>query len=880
MHDEPTVRAGAPTRPGAGDEGDELVVGSTFGRFRVVAHLGAGGMGVVVAAHDPTLDRKVAIKLVHPSSERDDAQLRTAELRMVREARAMAKLAHPNVVAVHEVGVDARGVFLVMELVEGGTLADWLREPRPWRAVVERFVAAGRGLAAAHAAGLVHRDFKPSNVLVGADGRVRVTDFGLVAAARGPDHPAPAPAVVDDGHDLTSGTILGTPQYMSPEQHTGDPVDPRADQWAFCASLYEALYREHPFPYETRAALVLAVCDGVVPTPREPRDVPPRLLALVRRGMALAPSARFPSMTALLEELERDPARTRRRAAAGVGVVALAGAAAFGWLHDRGAVPAPRGLCAEAEPGWAPGARETARGKFTALRGAAGADAFTRADARLGGYLAAWRTARGTACTAPDDTPAYHARMACLARIRAEVGALTDVFAAAADPVLVDGAVAAVASLPPVAACAHAGAAGPAVPAAQRAQVDAVDAALRRVEALYRAGLVRDAIAAAEEALARAEASGIDLAIGRAALAVGRARERATAYADAERDLRRAAQVAAAAGDDATVAEAWTTLLWVVSRLSRSKETLELAPLVEAAITRAGDDPRLRAELALATGSALIELGRYDEATPVLARSLAVWDELDPENPAAARVLVSMSNVARYRGDVESATASLTRALALREAAFGPDHVSLSPVLVNLGNLALDRGDLVTARSRCERSLAIAEASGSAADTILRCLGNARAEAGELALARDFLERSLATAPLDRQPYARLALADLELSLGEAAAALPRCEAALAQLGAHTDRPRAVACLGRALIALGRGAEAVAPLTEALAQLERDRGRQRDHADLRFALAQATWRDRAARPRARELAELARADYQAINATRRLAAVDAWLAER
>ncbi|MBL8743732.1 MAG: serine/threonine protein kinase, partial [Myxococcales bacterium] len=217
-------------------------VGQTIGRYRVIGRLGEGGMGAVLAAHDPELDRTVALKILHESAGDERGELRD---RLAREARAMAKLAHPNVVAVYDVGADpASGqLFVTMELVDGTTLRDWLRTPRSSRAILDVFMAAGTGLAAAHAAGLVHRDFKPENVLVGRDGRVRVGDFGL---ARPPRGAAASDAPLSPTLTRT-GAIIGTPAYMAPEQFLGEAADARSDQFAFAVALFEALRGERPF---------------------------------------------------------------------------------------------------------------------------------------------------------------------------------------------------------------------------------------------------------------------------------------------------------------------------------------------------------------------------------------------------------------------------------------------------------------------------------------------------------------------------------------------------------------------------------------------------------------------------------------------------------
>ncbi|HLT36982.1 MAG TPA: serine/threonine-protein kinase [Enhygromyxa sp.] len=312
----------------AGDHesGDRVAVG----RYEIASRLGAGGMGVVYRAHDPDLDRPVAVKLLHSDSSTDEK----ARARMLREARALAKLSHPNVITVYDVGTDDGRVFVAMELVAGLDLKRWL-EQRPdasWREILALFCAAGRGLAAAHEAALIHRDFKPENVLVGSDGRVRVLDFGLarlhrpVDTATDGDRAPPADLQRTDGegplgesatniaHLPTSaftggltetGAMIGTPLYMAPEIYGGKPADERSDQFGFCASLYEGLYRQLPFGARTLAAHVEAVREGRVVEPPEDSPVPASLWRIVARGLNPDPFARHPDMTSLLDALER-----------------------------------------------------------------------------------------------------------------------------------------------------------------------------------------------------------------------------------------------------------------------------------------------------------------------------------------------------------------------------------------------------------------------------------------------------------------------------------------------------------------------------------------------------------------------------------------------
>jgi predicted Ser/Thr protein kinase len=335
----------APTlRDGSTDGGVPWMVE----RFVVEHELGAGGMGRVYLAYDPSLDRQVAIKLL-----RDDpaVDVERAHVRMAREARAMARLRHPNVATVHEVGTHDGQVFIVMEYVAGGTLRDWVTDARPWQRIVEMYVRAGRGLEAAHAAGLVHRDFKPDNVLVERDtDRVLVSDFGI-AAVYGDDLTRSADR--DEPASVTrTGTKVGTPPYMSPEQHRAQPADARADQFSFCAALYEALFGARPFAGNDLDTIADNAIHHRITPPRIDRKVGTKITAAIERGLAADAAARFPSMTELLRELEIKPRRGWWIAVAAAAAIA---AGAIVWLVrepiatvtcdcERFTVTAPAGL--------------------------------------------------------------------------------------------------------------------------------------------------------------------------------------------------------------------------------------------------------------------------------------------------------------------------------------------------------------------------------------------------------------------------------------------------------------------------------------------------------------------------------------------------------
>ncbi len=342
--------------------GGTLPPGTQVGRYVVHQEIARGGMGVVYQAHDPELERRVALKLVRVRARRD----LQARDRLLREAQALAQLSHPNVITIHDVGTHGGDVFVAMELVDGESLRTWMRTRRPWLETMQVLLAAGRGLAAAHAGGLVHRDFKPDNVMVGHEGQVRVLDFGLARPAlvstggdgdldsSGGDgdsgeevddeadtrsiEPSPAPTPGSHGRlgsPLTAvGRIVGTPRYMSPEQHRGGGLDALSDQFSFCVTAWEALYRTRPFGGASSQALRDAKEAGrIEPTPADVR-VPARIRRILLRGMARLPAERFPSMDALIGALGRAVELPRRvamaGAAAGAGLLAVAAALTIG----------------------------------------------------------------------------------------------------------------------------------------------------------------------------------------------------------------------------------------------------------------------------------------------------------------------------------------------------------------------------------------------------------------------------------------------------------------------------------------------------------------------------------------------------------------------
>ncbi|MCH9682947.1 MAG: serine/threonine protein kinase, partial [Deltaproteobacteria bacterium] len=389
-------------RRGSSPRGTSPRRGTQIQRYVVIDRIDGGGMGDVFIAYDPQLDRRLAVKVLRDQpGVREDFD----HERLRREGQALAQLSHPNVVTIYDVGEWNERTFIAMELVDGTHLGQWLRRrPRTQSEILAVFVAAGRGLAAAHAADIIHRDFKPSNVVVEEGGRVIVLDFGLaMAGTEGRPLPGSGPTKEPSLHDdpLTeTGRTVGTPPYMAPEQHRGKALDARTDQFSYCVSLYEALVGQRPFPGHDVSTLVKAKLGRHLPPLPEPSPIPPWLRPIITRGLSPNPSERYPSMDALLHELDRgrdDPTPRRRRVLLTAAATTVVGLGAW-WAWPQPVV-CDNGRDRVGEV-WDSTKAQQMQGAFAQTDIAYAQEMFERTTERLDAYATDWADHHRETCRA------------------------------------------------------------------------------------------------------------------------------------------------------------------------------------------------------------------------------------------------------------------------------------------------------------------------------------------------------------------------------------------------------------------------------------------------------------------------------------------------
>jgi len=827
-----------------------------IGRFTVLKRLGAGGMGVVYAAYDTELDRKVALKLLRGVNN-EDAHI----TRLRREAQALAKAAHPNVVHVYEVGDFRKQVFVAMEFVEGVTLRDWTpsEDREPVAQIVEVFIEAGRGLAAAHAAGLVHRDFKPDNAMVGDDGRVRVLDFGL---ARGLDQTHVETASTLDQPELLestdsslrqpltrTGAILGTPAYMAPEQHLGNRADARSDQFAFCVALWEKLYGERPFRARDMRQLALRVLEGKFEEPESNRQVPQWLRKAMERGLSVNPDQRWPDMNTLLAALAGDPRKRRWTLVLGstIVVAALAGSA---WAMTRDPGPNP---CVGGEREfagvWDDDVRARVHASFVATQVPYAEAAWAGTARHLDDYVNEWVTMHREVCEASvvrkqESAELFGRKMVCLGQRLTELEQLTELLVQA-DTDIISRAVVAASSLTRIKTCAD-----------ERSLIDDVDD--ERIDELERLlasangrkvlGKYDEGVEIALLALALAKQIATPHGEGRAQLLLGDLQTKRHKMAEAKQHLRESLRRADVARDDATRVQALTQLM----RISYLEHDLDggeaLAADARAALDRLGDAPLLEADFYLHYGSLTLARGDNEAAGTYHRQALEIREaQLGADHPEVGVSLTNIANAHTAQGQHDKAEQMARRALAVFEAKLGADHPHVAAPHNNIGNSLLEQGRHIgwddpiaakpyfaAAEDHYRKAIAIREANlGPDHPSValnLHNLGEAQRMQGAYPDAKATLERSIAIKRAHLQDHPSVAMT--------------------------------LTALGRVLLELDEGLAARALLEDAAER----RKHQESSADARgetgFALARAVLATAPTEPAAaRELGEAARAAY-------------------
>ena len=782
-------------------------LGPRLGRYELRGLLGAGGMGAVFEAFDPELERAVAVKVLRSTSRQLD-EVGTARLR--REGLTMAKLAHPNVIRVYDVGVEDGHVFVAMELVRGGTLAEWLRRaPRTADAIVAAFLQAGRGLAAAHDAGVIHRDFKPQNVLVGDDDRVLVTDFGLARSVTDDEATAPfARAGAGDPLVTEPGRVIGTPAFMAPEQQSGVRVDARADQYSFCKALWNALLAS-----ESDRATASTLVPGLPPSLDAPQAqrVPARLRAPLLRGLAATPAERFPSMRELLAELEpRPPGRWRLWAIGAALGAAIAGGGVWAVAAGEPADPCPA-PAAQRSRVWDAARRAGLRDRLVAIDPARGRQRFEAAAAVLDRAAPAWQAVHVEACRATrvhgrqSDT-ALDARMGCLDRWLGELDAVVGGLERAADPVGLEGAIKAIGSIAPLDRCADvdallAATQLPAAPAA-RAEAQAITAELEAVNGDRRAGRFDGLVARADAAIARARALGHDGTLARALATRWRVAVVSGDIAGGVAVMRELTEVAAGVGDDVEAANTWALMGRLTATFQGQPDKAKVMMLAaRAAAARAGNPVVLRAEVLTneadvltAAGDPAAALANLEAARRLLSDAGA--DQLGSVlTPRLAGLLQSVGEAHWAAGRHDEAVAALRQARALFDRAFGPDAVDAAGVDVTLAQVLRAQRALEPAEAAARDGLWVRERRDpDAADTAI-----ALAVLAEVVLDRGRRDEALA--------LARRAVAVARASMPAGDASLLGIEITLAKVHAASDR----------------AADALAIYGEVLASAEQDK---------------------------------------------------------
>jgi tetratricopeptide (TPR) repeat protein len=685
--------------------------GSRVGPYIVLDQLGVGGMGVVYAAYDGKLDRKIALKVLR--SEGHDESAAVGRLRLVSEGRALARVAHPNVVTVFDVGTVDEEVYVAMELVDGQTLGTWRAEtPRPWPEVVEMFADIAKGLSAVHDAGLVHRDVKPDNILIDGDGRPRVTDFGLARAEADVSESSRRHPALEEGDTplenprLTqTGARLGTPAYMASEQLKGQPATPRSDQFAFCVALWEALYGERPFKGGSWVSLVMAVSEGQIrepPSPPSGRPVPLWLRHVVERGLSADPELRWPSMLALGEALRAgDPHRARRHAtmaASGLGLMAMLGGGVLWQQHqDRARAEAD---CTHASQAvhdvWSEQRRAQLQDTFAASSIDDALGIHASVTAVLDTFVGAWVDERAAVCLATLDAPqdaVLQQRAECLDTRIETLDTLLDTFVRGGD-VVVSRARRSAEGLTDLGRCSDVErlARMPPPPSDPdvRAQVREADRSLRQTLVHEHVGHYDEGLRRSRAALEQARSTEHAPLIARALYRVAVFEEKLGNYEPAVEHWVASYREATLCGDEDLAAQAAGALAFSEGyQLGRHDTGIRWSQQAGILLERLDKTQTLDEARRLDVLAVLTEMkGDLDGSVTLHERSIGLRESLVPDtHQSIGYGLANLAAVLQQQGRLSEAEQALLRARAIFENAFGADNPTTAHVLSNLAGL-------------------------------------------------------------------------------------------------------------------------------------------------------------------------------------------------
>ncbi len=819
LEDDPTAPPLPPLPP------EPETTPSHIGRFVVLKRLGSGGMGVVYAAYDQELDRKVALKVLRTRVSMSKRE--TAKQRLQREAQAMARLSHPNVVGIYDVGTVEDQVFLAMEFVHGTTLTRWLHaERRTWSQVLEVYMQAGRGLAAAHRAGIIHRDFKPDNVLIDRDHRVRVVDFGLARADVGsggfprPDTYADAIKPMASSSMLNmritrTGGMTGTPAYMAPEQYLGHPTDARTDQFSFCVALYEGLYGVRPFLGERVAVVREAVLGGHVQDVPKDSTVPPWLRRILCRGLLVRPEERFRSMEELLGRLSDDPRRPARRWLAIGGALVVIGAGAL-VVHDLTRAPpvtAPSHALCDTDRALAGVWDAPRRDRVQAALVTATLPADSRVPqvtAVLDDYAASWRNAVLGVCPSADpDAPrsltraSFDQRAACLQRRLAGLRTLTEALVEA-NRLAADHALAAAWTLPPVRSCEDATTPVGAPPRA------GMDAALTRLDA----AAVAAALGELGVGLARTKAV-VDEAMKTDDLplqAEGLYRQASLEHeagddAAAERSLNGALWAAEASQRGDLEIDSLTLLLEVMGGLGKDADAVQLWPRLTRSLLERRDDGSRESAALHAFGRVLLRRGQHPEAVTQLELALRLCERnLGATHPRVGEVMIDLAIARTRAGAFAEALRLLDGAVFLLSTALTDRDPALSRAYLARAEARRRNGQLREAADDYRKAGDLGAGDQETAAAVRLGQAQVAADEGRWGDAADGFAEALTLTEQARGPT-DVSLVDPLLGQCTAASTVGRHELAVAACRRAldvADRAGSAAALGPSRVALAR----------------------------------------------------------------------------